>query len=121
VFNLTYEFKLKPTKTQVAIFEDWLEQCRKVYNYALQERKDWYNSRKCRIDACSLRSEFIIRADTPRPTYSTQCKALTAYRKTSPALQRINVGTKPRISPIQKKGNHEVFCVSTTKFKPHSK
>ncbi|WP_366934351.1 transposase, partial [Microcoleus sp. PH2017_24_DOB_U_A] len=90
VFNLTYEFKLKPTKTQVAIFEDWLEQCRKVYNYALQERKDWYNSRKCRIDACSLRSEFIIRADTPRPTYSTQCKALTAYRKTSPALQRIN-------------------------------
>ncbi|MCC3566657.1 MULTISPECIES: helix-turn-helix domain-containing protein, partial [unclassified Microcoleus] len=87
MFNLTYEFKLKPTKTQVAIFEDWLEQCRKVYNYALQERKDWYNSRKCRIDACSLRSEFIIRADTPRPTYSTQCKALTAYRKTSPALQ----------------------------------
>ncbi len=90
MFNLTYEFKLKPTKTQVAIFEDWLEQCRKVYNYALLERKDWYNSRKCRIDACSLRSEFIIRADTPRPTYSTQCKALTAYRKTSPALQRIN-------------------------------
>ena len=90
MFNLTYEFKLKPTKTQVAIFEDWLEQCRKVYNYALRERKDWYNSRKCRIDACSLRSEFIISADTPLPTYSSQCKALTAYRKTSPVLQLIN-------------------------------
>jgi putative transposase len=62
----------------------------KVYNYALRERSYWYNSRKCRIDACSIRSEFIIRADTPRPTYSTQCQALTAYRKTSPALQRIN-------------------------------
>ncbi len=34
MFNLTYEFKLKPTTTQTAIFEDWLEQCRRVYNYA---------------------------------------------------------------------------------------
>jgi len=90
VFNLTFEFKLKPTATQIAVFEDWLEQCRKVYNYALRERKDWYNSRKCQIDSCSISSEYIIPAEVPRPTYSSQCKALTAYRKTSPALQRVN-------------------------------
>jgi putative transposase len=90
VFNLTFEFKLKPTATQIAVFEDWLEQCRKVYNYALRERKDWYNSRKCPIDSCSICSEYIIPAEVPRPTYSSQCKALTAYRKTSPALQRVN-------------------------------
>jgi putative transposase len=89
IFNLAFEFKLKPTTAQVAIFEDWLEQCRRVYNYALAERKDWYNSRSCRIDACSLGSEYIIPADTPRPTYSNQCKALTAYRKTSPVLAQI--------------------------------
>jgi len=34
VFHLTYEFKLKPTPAQIAILEDWLEQCRRVYNYA---------------------------------------------------------------------------------------
>jgi len=90
VFNLTFEFKLKPTATQIAVFEDWLEQCRKVYNYALRERKDWYNSRKCQINSCSIGSEYIIPAEVPRPTYSSQCKALTAYRKTSPALQRVN-------------------------------
>ncbi len=90
MFNLTFEFKLKPTATQVAVFEDWLEQCRKVYNYALRERKDWYNSRKCQINFCSLHSEYIIPAEVPRPTYSSQCKALTAYRKTSPALQQVN-------------------------------
>lgn len=90
MFNLTFEFKLKPTTAQTTVFEDWLEQCRKVYNYALRERKDWYNSRKCRIDACSLQSEFIIPADAPRPTYSSQCKALTAYKTNSSALQRIN-------------------------------
>ena len=43
MFSLTYEFKLKPTFSQVSLFEDWLEQCRRVYNYALAERKAWYS------------------------------------------------------------------------------
>jgi putative transposase len=90
VFNLTFEFKLKPTVAQIAVFEDWLEQRRKVYNSALKERKDSYNSRKSQINSCSIRSEYIIPADGPLPTYSSQCKALTAYRKTSRALQRVN-------------------------------
>jgi putative transposase len=90
VFNLTLELKLKPTVAQIAVFEDWLEQCRKVYNSALKERKDWYNSRKCQINSCSKRSEYIIPADGPLPTYSSQSKALTTYRKTSPALLRVN-------------------------------
>jgi putative transposase len=61
-----------------------------VYNYTLKERKDWYNSRKCPIDYCSKSFEHIIAADTPLPTYLSQSKALTPYRKTSPALQRFN-------------------------------
>jgi putative transposase len=40
VFNLTYEFKLKPTQKQIAIFEEWLETHRRVYNHALVERKE---------------------------------------------------------------------------------
>jgi putative transposase len=90
VFNLTLEFKLKSTATQIAVFEYWLEQCRKMYNYALKERKDWYNLRKCQINSCSKSSEYIIPAGLPLPTYSTQCKALTTYRKTSRALLRVN-------------------------------
>ncbi|NEO97628.1 MAG: helix-turn-helix domain-containing protein [Symploca sp. SIO2E9] len=81
MFNLTYEFKLKPTKAQVDQFNDWLELNRRVYNYALAERKDWYRSRSCRINACSLRSEYIIPAESKRPTYVDQAKALTVYRK----------------------------------------
>ena len=56
VFNLTYEFKLKPTQEQAALFEEWLETHRRVYNYALAERKDWYKSRSCQVnasDACN--------------------------------------------------------------------
>ncbi len=90
VFNLTYEFKLKPTQNQITIFEDWLETHRRVYNYALAERKDWYKSRSCQIKACSLRSCYIIPANAPRPTFASQCKSLTAARKESEYLQRVN-------------------------------
>jgi putative transposase len=90
VFNLTYEFKLKPTQNQITIFEDWLETHRRVYNYALAERKDWYKSRSCQVNACSLRSCYIIPADIPRPTFASQCKSLTAARQESEYLQRVN-------------------------------
>ena len=90
MFKLTLELKLKPTVAQIGVFEDSLEQCGKVYNSALKERKDWYNSRKCQINTCSKSSEYIIPADGLLPTYSSQYKALTTYRKTSPALLRVN-------------------------------
>jgi putative transposase len=91
MFNLVYEFKLKPTAAQVALFENWLEQCRTVHNYALAERKDWFKSRSCRVDGCSLRHEYIIPADTKRPTYVSQCKGLTAARGAIPALKAVQV------------------------------
>jgi putative transposase len=87
----TYEFKLKPTTEQVSLFESWLIACRKVYNYALAERKAWVNSRKCEINACSIEREYIISADTKRPTYLTQCKALTQARKDFEELGSVHV------------------------------
>jgi putative transposase len=91
VFTLTYEYKLKPTSAQVALFEEWLEQCRRVYNYALAERKDWFKSRSCQVNACSLQSEYIIPVGTKRPTYASQCKGLTEARAKIPALNAVQV------------------------------
>ncbi len=91
MFHLTYEFKLKPTTRQIEIFENWLEQCRRVYNYALADRKHWFGSRSCQINACSIRSEFIIGAETKRPTYASQCKSLTTARANIPALSAVAV------------------------------
>ena len=90
MFNLSYEFKLKPTKNQVQIFSEWLETHRRVYNYALAERKDWYKSRSCQINACSLHSCYMIPAESPRPTFARQCKSLTAARKENEYLKRVN-------------------------------
>ncbi|WP_414622727.1 RNA-guided endonuclease InsQ/TnpB family protein [Calothrix sp. CCY 0018] len=87
---LTYEFKLKPALYQIDLFEEWLETHRRVYNYALSERKDWYRSRSCQINACTLHSCYIIRADVPRPTFASQCKSLTAARKNNEYLGKVN-------------------------------
>jgi putative transposase len=72
------------------MFEEWLETHRRVYNYALAERKDWYKSRSCQVNACSLHSCYIIPADVPRPTFASQCKSLTAARKENEYLKRVN-------------------------------
>ncbi len=90
MLNLTYEYKLKPTTEQAQEIERILDVCRKVWNYALRERKDWLNSRKCRIDACSIASEFIIPADTPYPNYAIQCKSLTEAKEKYPELKTVN-------------------------------
>ncbi len=81
MLNLTYEFQLKLNRQQEAEMLSWLETCRKVYNYALAERKAWVESRKCAVNACSLRHEYIMPADTPRPTFASQCKSLAAAKK----------------------------------------
>ncbi|MCM1984684.1 RNA-guided endonuclease InsQ/TnpB family protein [Lyngbya confervoides] len=85
---ITYEYKLEPTLAQEAVIDDWLEICRKVYNYALAERKDWVRSRKSSIHACSIDREYIIPVDAKRPTFASQCKSLAAAKQEIPALKR---------------------------------
>lgn len=87
MLNLTYEYKLIPTHSQRETFDHWLKICRQVYNYALRERKDWVNSRKCDINSCSIKQEYILPVDTPRPTFYTQCKSLAEAKKTIPELK----------------------------------
>jgi putative transposase len=68
----------------------WLEQCRRVYNYALAERKDWINSRKCSVKACSIRQEYIIPVDTPYRDYYKQQNALTKAKELIPELKAVH-------------------------------
>ncbi len=90
MITLTYSYRINPTPDQAALIEQTLEVCRKVWNYALRERKDWINSRKCRIDACSIQSEYVIPADAPYPGKSFQEKSLTVAKKTNEELRGIN-------------------------------
>ncbi len=86
----TYTYRIHPDIDQEAKMLDWLEQCRRVYNFALRQRKDWINSRKCRVDACSLRQEYIMSADEPYPDYYKQQNALTEAKKNIPEFKAVH-------------------------------
>lgn len=90
MLTLTYEYKLIPTQQQINEIENILTVCHKVWNFALRERKDWVNSRKCRVDACSIEREYIIPVDVPFPNYHIQAKNLTEAKKVIPELALVN-------------------------------
>nr|WP_242018169.1 transposase [Synechocystis sp. FACHB-383] len=90
MLNLAWEFKLEPTAEQVSEIEHTLDVCRNVWNFALRERKDWLNSKKCPVNACSIRHEFILPVDAPFPVYALQCKALTSAKDKFPRLKTVN-------------------------------
>jgi len=90
MLNMTWEFKLEPTAEQVSEIEHVLDVCRNVWNFALRERKDWLDSRKSRVNACSIRQEFILPADAPFSSYARQCKSLTAAKAHFPRLKTVN-------------------------------
>ena len=90
MITYTYQYKIKPTKAQVRQFEQYLSICRSVYNYAHGERKAWLESRKCLIDRCSIKSEYIILADIPFPNYNRQAKALTVAKTKLAHLKLVN-------------------------------
>ncbi len=89
MLNLTYNYKLQPTKKQIGIIEQNLDVCRSVWNYGLYERKLWYNSRQCEINKCSLHSEHIVEP-FEYPNYHHQSKQLTKAKKTNPFLKSGN-------------------------------
>jgi putative transposase len=89
MLTLTYRYRIYPSAQQELQMLEWLETCRRVYNYAVRERKDWINSRKCDVNACSLQSEYIIPADTPYPDYYKQKKALSCAKKTNPQMKAV--------------------------------
>ena len=86
---LNYTYRIYPDRSQETILSEWLETCRRSYNYALRELKDWIASRKCPIDRCNLESEYIMRADYPFPSYHEQQNSLPQAKKIFPLLAQV--------------------------------
>ena len=90
MLTLTYEYKATPTNEQIQLIEHTLDVCRKVWNFALRERKDWLNSRKSPVHACSIISEYIIPVSEEYPNYNAQAKSLTKAKEQYPELKTVN-------------------------------
>jgi putative transposase len=87
---MNFTYRIYPDAIQQQLMMEWLETCRKVYNYALGELKDWIAARKSPIDRCSLHREYIIPADVPFPSYQRQQDALPNVKKENPELGRLH-------------------------------
>jgi putative transposase len=90
MLTMTYEYKLQPTSEQIVTIEQTLDVCRSVWNFALRQRKDWCNSRKSPVNACSIHSEYIISAEEPFPNYHKQAKQLTEAKHQYPQLKTVH-------------------------------
>ncbi len=87
---MNYTYPIYPNEAQQAELRSWLEMCRRVYNYALRELKDWIASRKCPIDRCSLEKEYIIPADEQFPSYHRQQNNLPKAKEQFPHLGKVH-------------------------------
>jgi transposase len=90
MLTMNFTYRIYPDASQQAQMLAWLESCRRLYNYALRELKDWMNSRKCMVDRCSLEKEYIISADAPFPGYMEQKRQLPVLKETWTGLKDVH-------------------------------
>jgi putative transposase len=86
---LTHRYRIYPDTTQEQQLIEWMEICRGAFNYALREIKDWYDSRKCLVDRCSLEKEYILLADLKFPGEIQQLNNLPRAKKEFPRLGEV--------------------------------
>jgi len=89
MLTFNYCYRIYPDTTTEQRLIEWMEICRRAYNYALGEIKDWCNSRKCLIDRCSLEKEYIIRCDAPFKSEVQQLNNLPKAKKEFPKLKEV--------------------------------
>jgi putative transposase len=63
--RIAYQYRLKPTPTQSAQMERWLDLLRRQYNYRLALRFRWWEENRCPVNACPLVCSIAPLADQP--------------------------------------------------------
>ena len=58
-----YQYRLRLTTEQQSTIDEWLELCRRQYNYRLAERFNWWEQNRCDVNACPLICDLPSRPD----------------------------------------------------------
>jgi putative transposase len=77
-----YQYRLRLTTAQQTTIDEWLELCRRQYNYRLAERFNWYEQNRCDINACPLICHLPELKD--RPDFYSQKRDLVNSKKLFP-------------------------------------
>ena len=60
-----YQYRLRPTSSQITLMSEWLELLRRQYNYRLAERFNWYEQNRSPVNACPLICHLSELKDKP--------------------------------------------------------
>jgi putative transposase len=83
-----YQYRMRPTPSQAALMDQWLELLRKQYNYRLAERFSWWEQNRCDINACPLICHLPELKD--RPDYYSQKRDLVSTKARFPEYQAVH-------------------------------
>lgn len=89
MLSLTYSYRIYPNLAQETWMLTWTEQCRRVHNYALAERRDWIARASVRSMLAPIRgsTSFLLTHLIPITTNSNW--ALSLAKKDLPELQDV--------------------------------
>jgi putative transposase len=86
--RLTYQYRLRPNKAQVALLECWYDLLRRQYNYRLHERFSWWDDNRNPINACPLNTPIPQLRD--QPDYYSQQNDLINTKELFPEYKQIH-------------------------------
>ncbi len=86
--RLAYQYRLRPTRPQIAEIERWLEMLRCQYNYLLADRFDWYQRNRTPVNACPLVSHLPKLRE--QPDYYSQKRSLVQLKQERPWYRDIH-------------------------------
>jgi putative transposase len=86
--RIAYQYRLRPTPSQVAQMSEWLDLLRRQYNYRLGERFNWYEQNRCDLNACPLICHLPELKD--QPNFYSQKRDLVNAKALFPAYQSIH-------------------------------
>lgn len=87
--RITYQYKLRPTNSQLAQMDDWINLLCRQYNYRLFERFDWYEMYRCDVNSCPLTCSIAGLKD--KPNYYSQQNDLPNSKKSLPSTKMFNL------------------------------
>lgn len=82
-----YQYRLRLTTAQQATIDEWLELCRRQYNYRLGERFNWYEQNRSCVNACPLICHLPELKD--RPDFYSQKRDLVNSKKLFPKSKEL--------------------------------
>lgn len=85
--RITHSYRLRPTSSQIALMDNWLNLLRRQYNYRLYERFDWFENYRCDVNSCPLICSIAGLKD--KPNYYSQATNLPNSKKLFPEYKGV--------------------------------